>query len=689
MNMGEDQESGKALPKPGKGNGQRWWWYALVPALLFLPVALLFVPKLGLQYDESLFAWPLFRRDTAAASLHLGRTQIPLMLMSYLGDLKAWLYWPVLKFFGSSVYSMRVPVVLLTALNLMLWFRILARLHSVGAALFATLLLATESTFILTSTFDWGPVVLQHLLFACAVFAAGRFLETNDPRWVAGAGLCTGLALWDKALAIWIVSGLCAAVAVMYPRIARRWLNRRVLLITVISVCVGAGPLVLYNVKHRLSTVQQNAHSDANRIGEKVALLKDGLRGRILDGYFLSPVHSHVVPEPSGPVDRTARWINHAVPGSDCNWFLFVLGASLIGLLLPAAQAVRRLGLCLLLAAVIAWLEMIVVKNAGGSAHHIVLLWPIPHFIVGLVLAELAKSNAVAQWVVSGVVGAGVVGNAVNTTHYLAEFETRGISAMWSRATLALPARLQNTWTVGAVDWGFMAPFDVLTRGRHRTMEISPDTFTPEGAVAYGDPVEVGKRVRSAVFLQWDGHGEIDPLRYRLLMAYARREKLRRVDLGRIYDPQKRPVVELFRFAGEDEAVSGAELNPDMEGLLDDRAKAVRYAGRWTATEQFSRALHGTLQYTEERGAAAELEISGSHLVFVFTKAPNRGKASVKVDGREVAQVDLYAPEIEWQSVYEVKVKPGRHVVRWEATGEAVPASTGRFIDLDGVLVLP
>ena len=44
------------------------------------------------------------------------------------------------------------------------------------AALLAAILLATDPTFLLPDTFDWGPLALQHLLVVsgCLLIASGR-----------------------------------------------------------------------------------------------------------------------------------------------------------------------------------------------------------------------------------------------------------------------------------------------------------------------------------------------------------------------------------------------------------------------------------------------------------------------------------------------------------------------------------
>ena len=55
--------------------------------MLFFALGWLFLPLLGVQNDEALFASPLFQ-PKAAYLVKIGHSRLPLMLMSYLGTLK-------------------------------------------------------------------------------------------------------------------------------------------------------------------------------------------------------------------------------------------------------------------------------------------------------------------------------------------------------------------------------------------------------------------------------------------------------------------------------------------------------------------------------------------------------------------------------------------------------------------------
>lgn len=123
-------------------------------------------------------------------------------------------------------------------------------------------------------------------------------------------------------------------------------------------------------------------------------------------------------------------------------------------------------------------------------------------------------------------------------------------------------------------------------------------------------------------------------------------------------------------------------------GFYDDFDPALLFRGDWSKDRSFDGPDRHTISYTDIPGSEVEIVFEGKALSYVYTKAPNRGIASVTVDGVEQGPVDLYSARIEWGSRTRFCCfGPGRHaaVIRW--TGRANPKSTGTFIDLDSFTV--
>lgn len=154
-------------------------------------------------------------------------------------------------------------------------------------------------------------------------------------------------------------------------------------------------------------------------------------------------------------------------------------------------------------------------------------------------------------------------------------------------------------------------------------------------------------------------------------------------------------------------AVNGAELtslsifkySPNAEGRLlvvqDTPSTDVAYLGVW-AVSHFTGWSGGTTRKTSRSGAAVRLYVNfaqpstdlypaTSALGLVMAKGPDRGKASVFLDGLKVATVNTYsATKVHRTVVWRASVSPGAHTLRVVNL-----ATTGHpRIDIDAFVVL-
>ena len=74
-------------------------------------------------------------------------------------------------------------------------------------------------------------------------------------------------------------------------------------------------------------------------------------------------------------------------------------------------------------------------------------------------------------------------------------------------------------------------------------------------------------------------------------------------------------------------------------------------------------------------------------MLYVYTKAPNRGIALVTIDGSSTQTVDLYDPQIVWQARTRFGgLKTGRHQMEIRVLGRHNPDSSGNFVDIDALV---
>src|SRR5262249_42610450 len=127
------------------------WSTPLISSLLFMLIAFAFIPQAGVQNDEALFASGIYQQLGIAQSVKIFGHRIPVMLMSYLGTLKSWLYAPIFRLWKPSASSLRVPVILAASATIWLFWSLLHRTASHRAAMAGAALLASDTLFLITS----------------------------------------------------------------------------------------------------------------------------------------------------------------------------------------------------------------------------------------------------------------------------------------------------------------------------------------------------------------------------------------------------------------------------------------------------------------------------------------------------------------------------------------------------------
>jgi hypothetical protein len=115
-------------------------------------------------------------------------------------------------------------------------------------------------------------------------------------------------------------------------------------------------------------------------------------------------------------------------------------------------------------------------------------------------------------------------------------------------------------------------------------------------------------------------------------------------------------------------------------------AAVIEYEGAWKSGA-FPRAASGILTYSNQSGANAAFFFQGTGITYVYTKAFNRGRARVSIDGQERAILDLYDPQIVWRaSTVFSGLAPGGHVFEVSVLNSRSPASQDTYVDVDQLI---
>jgi len=538
--------------------------------ILFLLQGLVFIPCVGLQNDELLFTGPLYAPDTTVqGSIRILGHRIPTMLMVYVGALKAWIYRPILDLWPPSPWSIRLPVLFLGAVTIWLFFVLARNACGTGTGVIAAALLTTDATFVLTTCFDWGPVVLQHFLLVSGCLLLWRFHRTGALPCLGGGFFVFGAALWDKALFSWSLVGLLVAAAVVFPRALSSKLTLRNIAIAVAGFLIGAAPVLAYNAAEPLKTFRTTAQFSVTGVADKALMLRGALEGSALIGPSLSGyiVRDHSTPCPGRPANAFERASVELDTAAGPRAGLLPAAGILALILLPWLwrTPARAPMLFALIFSAAVWSQMAFTKGAGTGQHHAVLLWPFPQLFVASALAETAKRLGHRGLIAIVLVVVLVCGsNVLILNRHIAQLIGCGATTIWTDAIDPLAAYLRanppgfpgaSSGRVYLMDWGIFYPLLALSQGR---LDLRFGWHSLDGGLDRADREVVVRMLadKDAVFV---GHTAGNAL---VLGVSARLDELaqplgyRKKVLTTISDRHGRPIFEVFRF------LEGPSSNP-------------------------------------------------------------------------------------------------------------------------------
>ncbi len=527
---------------------------ALAACLLFFLTGCAFVSLLGIQNDESLFAGGIFKPYAVAYKYPWGRAGLPVMLMSYLGTLKSWIYRPIFQEFGTGIWAMRLPMLLAGVASVWLFYLLLRRVAGFRAALFGCFLLATDSLYLLTTCFDWGPVALQHLLIVSGMLLLLGFYQHRRHLWLAWGCFLLGLAMWDKALAIWMLSGMGLALILVFPKQIVRVTTLRRVAISVLAFTIGALPLIVYNIAKPLATFHGNTSWDTSDLAGKGRLLSTTADGSALFGWLnMEGWQTHNPHLPHGPLDTASARISAFARHPRRSLSLYAFALALLLAPLARGHALRAI-LFALVAMAIAWTQMAITANAGGSVHHAILLWPLPQMVIAISFAaasrRLRRAGIPALAVLLAVL---MVSGLLVTNEYRCEIVRNGGSRGWTDAIFRLAGYLK-TVSPGSVfceDWGIMDSLRLLSRGK-LPLVVGTDPFIrPARNDAEREFLANAISEPDHIFINHTKDFEFFEGVNDQFVKYAANAGYRREVMAVIPDSHGRPVYEVYRFVSQ------------------------------------------------------------------------------------------------------------------------------------------
>lgn len=520
-------------------------------ACSFLLLGMAFIPLAGAQYDEVLFISAFISPAHIEYSAYAAGHKIPVMLMTYLGTLKAFIMQPIFELAGYNHRTLRLPPLIFATISVVLFFLALRRIVSQRVALFTGLLLATDAAYLLASVYDWGPVALQHLFVGVILYCVVRFSEDGSRRWLVLTGLAAGLALWDKAVSIWLFTGGGLALLLVFRREVLRILKQpRLAAALVLPAILGAAPLIYYNIREPMATALRVAREYDPPKLIKVRMMDGTLNGGGLLGYIVRDLPQGQ-PQQFRLHQRASLWLSAKTDSPRRSFQQVILVCSLLALPLMLWSPYRRAALFTALAFLFSWALILLTRGAGGSLHHTILLWPLPHLLAGLTLAEVARRLPERGFKIGAVVFVfAIASNLAVLNQYYAQFAAYGPTSTWTNAARPLTEALGQMQGRLAfpVDWGVSQQIDFYAGGRLGVIRGA------EGAPLRMDDPDTRRFVEAwlarpeLVYVTHTENNEtFKGVRGKLLEAAAQlgyRDNLLRV----IYDSHRVPIFEIHEF---------------------------------------------------------------------------------------------------------------------------------------------
>jgi hypothetical protein len=478
------------------------------------------------------------------------------MLLSYLGALKTWIYFPILTLIRPSYLTIRLPALLIGAVSIGLFAWFLERAHGPRVAWVGGLLLATDTVYLLTTCFDWGPVALQHALALAGMVLLLKFVSTGKRSTLFWGFFWFGLALWDKALFVWLFSGLAVATAAIFPRELWSRCTPRNLGLAAAGLLLGALPLVAYNAVSNFETFRSNSSFSLSQFPSRLHALHITWDGEILWEYMVhapwAPGETHApdtaLVRISGEVHSLVGFRHHYQNKMEPAFWVALALAPLLWF----TQARKTMLFCLI-AMTVAWLQMAFTKDAGLGAHHVVLLWPLPQWFLAVVFVQ-ATAWQPLRWKHAGTVLLAsavvflTVENLLVTNEYFYQLSAFGPTKSWSDAIFQLSreaGHIQADYLV-LDDWGILTPLIVLNGNRLPIVLVDQSFLAPGSDKSrhawsirrLAEDVWIG---HTPQFQQWAGESE-------RISGVARAAGFEKRIIETVPDRSGRPVFEIFRF---------------------------------------------------------------------------------------------------------------------------------------------
>lgn len=426
--------------------------------------------KPGLQYDEALLTSDGVHLLHSLGTFKLNSTPdawvcpwgrcVPLMSAFYVGALKSYFVLPLFAVFGPRTPVIRLGSLLLGAIALWGFYRLVAQTFGQWPGALVAFILAMNPAFLDQTAFDNNAVGAVMVGMGLTAAGISLYIRKASVSTALLLGAAMGFTIWARANTLWILAAGAVATALVLGRRAlipfRHWAA------LVGGGVIGGAPFLIYQIVSGGATwrAQASFHIDTP-VG---ILLRQRLTG--LAGSLFSDA------------EHRAIWAGPPLPVWQL-WFFPILILAACVLCLSGTQYIdegRRLfARALALTFAIATTYMCLVRLQIAE-HHLIMLLPLASMVV--VCAYFMAQARERAWLRA--IGVGVLSFYCVSAVYWNVAAIRGLKrtggvGVWSNADLDLARYLDKNLhdhEIKLLDWGFLYNLYTLTDERLDVQEI-------------------------------------------------------------------------------------------------------------------------------------------------------------------------------------------------------------------------
>ena len=435
-----------------------------VAALYFFTMACLWLNRPGLNMDETNFVDAALGGYAHQVLVYKRVLGFPVLILSYIGTVKATLFAPIFAVGGVSVSTIRIPAIAISTATLVLTYFMAREVIGRWSAI-VVVVMGTCPTFIFMSKVDFGPIAVAMFLTVLLILAILRYVNTGGIGWLWTIFATALVGVFDKQNFLWLVVGVTAGAAVVYRRRLWQLASSRP---RATLVAVGAFVLcLLVGLTLILPNLSANGSSS---LQDPIPHLAStwGLFERTV-GY------SEVIAFFTGRTVTQPVWM-------DFQWVFSLAALAVLALRrrrgpLPESAVVpARAAVFFLVVFAVMMVEVAATKLAV-KPHHVIELMPYPTLVLLCSSVAVIRSGAVFRRAISVIAAVGLiailVAQAVSTAQYVSLMQHPSQFRATFGPAVYRDAAFLNT-NVGGADevvsagWGPGAPLFSLARPADR-----------------------------------------------------------------------------------------------------------------------------------------------------------------------------------------------------------------------------